>query len=1113
MFKYIIRENEFRFSITSEDGSFIKTTNWANLKSKYLSEISIIKTLLDNGIAYLSDESVNIQIEEVLNLDEIDRKILGLPDNYPFEIVIELNHNGQGVADINALFEISYYDFYPHGNKLDFLLSNPFIKINDCEYIFSVDQFALLHLIAEFNSIGKGDLSRAQQMTYFSKIKALSKSASVQLDLLLESEQYLVKDKIKLNLNITDTGGVKIYPDIENDFQDRFNFQFQRAANVNDVYNLNNSQGDRLRVVIDETPNNDKSPGSQSVKDLLKKVKEKSVFEDKAEVELLVENPEIYFDADYFDIDAFSERVKELGLYKPKFYPFICPYKSIWIPGVMIKDPVLGESKLTFSDEYELKEFGKSIEYAKSQNKNSITWESIEIPIDKAIEIEAISNKQFKTPQVPNSKEPKKEIENNGDKVLIIYENVEQLDFENESTKSINIADYNFDQISNLNSNIKLKKHQKEGIAWLQTLYKASAKGCLLADDMGLGKTLQILYFLEWFAQTSPRDNKPILIVAPVSLLENWENEYKKFFSNTSVPVRILYDNHGLSKHYNLASISELQKKQILITNYETIRTYQLNICAVDYSVVVLDEAQKIKTPGTYITNACKALKSDFKIAMTGTPIENTFIDLWCLMDFCTPGLLGNAKEFAKIYQKPLNKTETDVVALGESLRDQIGIFLKRRLKTDIKEDLPSKYDSSNEVDLVHFQGNNNYKLKMPEIQLETYKVALNGSNASHLTGIAKTNQILKSIQAIKTISDHPYLLNRQITNYSAQELVQTSAKLEVVIDILNSIKEKDEKCIIFAERKDTQQMLRKVVFGYFNISPSIVNGDTPSKPTKKDINKSRQETIDYFQSEIGFNVIILSPLAAGVGLNVVGANHVIHYSRHWNPAKEDQATDRAYRIGQERDVYVYYPMAVFPQQQIENDKEVKSFDEVLDALLRRKKSLAVSTLYPSEALELNQDDVFENLFFDASLNPTKLSISDFDNLNPDLFEAGVGLLFQNSENLVQLTPYSNDKGVDVVVIGKTQNLLIQAKQSKNLVGSEGVQEVFTAQNFYKQKYFEEFKLIVVSNNDFTANALELASLNNVELINRSKLIDLISRMDIFEKDIVNINNNRLSKI
>lgn len=1112
MFNFFVSENEFQFRITNEEGDFIKTSNWANVKSNYLSEFSIVKTLLDNGIAELSEESINVRIEDILSLDEIDRKILGLPDNYPFEIVVELIHNGQGVADIGANILISYYDFYPHGNELEVDLSSPFIKIKECDYIFSADQFALVSIVNEFNSLDKSNLSRAKQMTYFSNIKILSKSIPAKLDLLLESEEYLVKGKIKLNLNLTDTGGVKIYPDIENDFQDRFNYQFQKASNVNDVYSLNNSNGERLRVVIDETPNYDKSKGNQSVKDLLKKVKEKSVFEDKVEIELLVENPEVYLDADYFDIDAFSERVKELGLYKPKFYPFICPYKSIWIPGVMIKDPVLGESKLVFSDEFELKEFSKSIEYAKSQNNNSITWESIEIPIDKAVEIEVISKKQFVSPQVPNNLEQKKELELNGDKVLIIYENVEQLDYQNANANDISSLDFTFEQINNLNSSISLKKHQKEGVAWLQTLYKASARGCLLADDMGLGKTLQILYFLEWYAQNTS-NYKPILIVAPVSLLENWGNEYNKFFSNPSIPIRILYDNHSLSKQYKLESVSELQKKQILITNYETIRTYQLNICAVDYSIVVLDEAQKIKTPGTYITNACKALKSDFKIAMTGTPIENTFIDLWCLMDFCTPGLLGNAKEFAKIYQKPLNKSETDVVELGESLRDRIGIFLKRRLKSDIKEDLPAKYDSSNETDLVHFHGNRNYKVKMPEIQLETYKVALNGSNSSHLNGIAKTNQILKSIQAIKTISDHPYLLNRQITNYSAQELVQTSAKLEVVIDILNSIKSKEEKCIIFAERKDTQQMLRKVVFGYFNISPSIVNGDTPSKPTKNDINKSRQETIDYFQSEIGFNVIILSPLAAGVGLNVVGANHVIHYSRHWNPAKEDQATDRAYRIGQEKDVYVYYPMAVFPQQQIENDKEVKSFDEVLDSLLRRKKSLAVSTLYPSEALELNQEDVFDNLFFDASLNPTKLSIFDFDNLNPELFEAGVGLLFQDSENLVQLTPYSNDKGVDVVVIGKSQNLLIQAKQSKNLVGSEGVQEVFTALNFYKKKYIEDFKLIVITNNDFTANALELARLNDVELVNRTKLIDLISKTEIFEKDIIHINNNRLAKI
>lgn len=1111
MIRYNINNDEFSFYIENEDGSILSVSEWNKVKSKYISELAILSTFHENGLASISDKSLNLSIEDVLNLNEIEKKILGLPDPYPFEIVIDFDHNGQGVADLNSKFIVSFFDYHPHGNQLESNVDLPFIIIGDFNYLLSYSQFELLKSIIDYNLLDRSQINRISQWSFFSYIKQLSSENSINLDTLLERENFLIKNKIKLNLEITDLGDLNIYPDLENEFQSGFRNQFELGRKVNDIYNLSDKNGDRLRVVIEEGSDNNRD---KSLKGLLEKVKDKSIYRGESEISSLIENPEVYLDADFFDIEAFSERVKELGLYKPKFFPFICPYKSEWIPGVIIKDPILGETKIIFNEEADLADFQNEIEISEANNKISVEWKSVSIPINEAKKIAEKSRLQFANPQKPDksdSDENKNSIQVQGEKVLIIYENVDQLDYFN--TLSLSLTDFKFETVTNLNPNISLKKHQIEGIAWMQTLINSNAPGCLLADDMGLGKTLQIIYLIEWFSQKNAESTKPILIVAPVSLLENWKNEFEKFFGSSTYPIKVIYDNIGLSKTYNKSSISDLQKKQIIITNYETVRGYQLNICAIDFSLVILDEAQKIKTPGTYITNSCKALKADFKIAMTGTPIENTFIDLWCLMDFCAPGFLGNAKEFANEFQRPLNKVETDIKALGESLRQKIGFYLKRRLKIDIKDDLPLKFESTNENDRLNFGSNMSFKLEMPEIQFETYKEALNRVNNNSLTGVAKTNQILKSIQAIKTISDHPYLLNRQVINYSAEELVKTSAKLEILIEILNVIKSKNEKCIIFAERKDTQQMIRKVVYGYFEISPSIINGDSPTKPSKTDQSKSRQETIDYFQSESGFNVIILSQLAAGVGLNVVGANHVIHYSRHWNPAKEDQATDRAYRIGQEKDVFVYYPMAIFPSIQLENNREIKSFDEVLDSLLKRKKTLATSTLYPSEAMELNHEEVFNDLFFEAPLNPLNLALDDLDKLNPDMFEAAIGMLYVNNNNHVQLTPYSNDKGVDVVVRGEDSNFLIQAKQSKNIVGSEGIQQVVTALNYYKQKYFEDFKLVVVTNSEFSSNAYELATANNVELINREKLNKLILNYEINESNLIKLNNNRMDKI
>ena len=381
----------------------------------------------------------------------------------------------------------------------------------------------------------------------------------------------------------------------------------------------------------------------------------------------------------------------------------------------------------------------------------------------------------------------------------------------------------------------------------------------------------------------------------------------------------------------NQQDAKRLQSKQIILTNYETVRSYQISLGLVDFSIIALDEAQKIKTPGTQITNASKALKADFKIAMTGTPVENTLVDIWCLMDFAVPGLLGNAKDFAKVYQKPLGDEGTDIKALTEQLRSNIGVFIKRRLKSDVAKDLPNKYDNAN----------SRIKKVMPTIQLDRYKLEIEMANDSDLEGIEKRNQKLKSLWAVRDISDHPFLLESQILNFSSEELISSSSKLQITKGILADIKSKNEKVIIFADRRETQKMLQKIVYDTFGIFTSIINGDTPATKQLEGKSKlSRQQTIDRFQSEEGFNVIIMSPIAAGVGLNVIKANHIIHYTRHWNPAKEDQATDRAYRIGQKKDVFVYYPMAIFPEEmKDESGNRLKSFDEILDTLLKNKKA------------------------------------------------------------------------------------------------------------------------------------------------------------------------------
>lgn len=623
----------------------------------------------------------------------------------------------------------------------------------------------------------------------------------------------------------------------------------------------------------------------------------------------------------------------EIGVYKPKFYPFICPYKSCWIAGATVETPQNGTTKVTINNEEELEKLKREIQSAKENKKGIVEYNNTQLDIEDAMFLAQTAEKQLKDPSQPAKVES--ENGNEARNVLIIEENAEELGFAVKE-RTIEKGDkYTLFTDPFLQEGFSLKDHQKEGVAWLQHLYKSKASGCLMADDMGLGKTLQILYLIDWHSRKYA-NHKPYLIVAPITLLENRKNEYERFFMQPRMKINML-TSKDVTRKFDKSIVDKMQKMDIILTNYESLRISQLNFCAVEFDVVALDEAQKIKSPGTLVTNAAKALKCNFKIAMTGTPVENSLLDLWCIMDFCVPGLLGNAKAFAAQYQNPLKKEDNDIVALGNEVHDKLGVYFMRRLKKDAAKDLPDKIELKE-------------KVLMPPVQKEAYASVVN----DYTSGIQPN--MLVTIMHLREVSEHPYLYDSTLLNHETDEIVETSARLQATIKFLDEIKKKEEKVIIFVERKETQKMLQKLCLKRYGIITKIINGDTPSIVKRYMPNKqSRQSSIDEFQAVDGFNVIIMSPVAAGMGLNVTAANHVIHYSRHWNPAKENQATDRAYRIGQTKDVFVYYPMAV--------RTDIKSFDETLDDLLSRKTSLATSTIFPTERVEVKQEELGQMLF------------------------------------------------------------------------------------------------------------------------------------------------------
>ena len=879
-----------------------------------------LATLVDNGYAYASKEGCLLPYENIYLLDEDERILLGVPQ--PYDKAMRLV--GTSMLNLSDFeYKVEFLTYVPDGELIVCERGGNILVKGRDKYLLNEAQYALLNRVDAFNSTPEEDKTTDYNLRCFAEIKALAEQAGCQLDSYLENENVYAPERIKIEIG-RDDEGFTVEPAVDIEENDKFQTYFDKMRKVQAQYPVQRENGDRVRIVL----NKEQKENLHYLKEQCGKHKTRE------EIQKMIEQPTEYFDPNAFDLsELYSDRVIEIGVYKPKFYPFICPYKSCWIAGATVETPQNGTTKVTINSEEELEKLKREIQSAKENKKGIVEYNKTQLDIEDAIFLAQTAEKQLKDPSQPAKVES--ENGNEARNVLIIEENAEELGFAVKERIIEKGDKYTLFTDPFLQEGFSLKDHQKEGVAWLQHLYKSKASGCLMADDMGLGKTLQILYFIDWHSRKYA-NHKPYLIVAPISLLENWKNEYERFFMQPRMKINML-TSKDVTRKFDKSIVDKMQKMDIILTNYESLRISQLNFCAVEFDVVALDEAQKIKSPGTLVTNAAKALKCNFKIAMTGTPVENSLLDLWCIMDFCVPGLLGNAKAFAAQYQNPLKKEDNDIVALGNEVHDKLGVYFMRRLKKDAAKDLPDKIELKE-------------KVLMPPVQKEAYASVVN----DYTSGIQPN--MLVTIMHLREVSEHPYLYDSTLLNHETDEIVDTSARLQATIKFLDEIKKKEEKVIIFVERKETQKMLQKLCLKRYGIITKIINGDTPSIVKRNMPNKqSRQSSIDEFQAVDGFNVIIMSPVAAGMGLNVTAANHVIHYSRHWNPAKENQATDRAYRIGQTKDVFVYYPMAV--------RSDIKSFDETLDDLLSRKTSLATSTIFPTERVEVKQEELGQMLF------------------------------------------------------------------------------------------------------------------------------------------------------
>ncbi|MDR1167324.1 MAG: DEAD/DEAH box helicase family protein [Heliobacteriaceae bacterium] len=458
----------------------------------------------------------------------------------------------------------------------------------------------------------------------------------------------------------------------------------------------------------------------------------------------------------------------------------------------------------------------------------------------------------------------------------------------------------------------ELRPYQKTGLKWLWTNISKGFGTCM-ADDMGLGKTIQVISLILKMKEEAVL-NKPVLVVCPTTLMGNWMKELEMFGPSLDA---VIY--HGAERQLDL-------KHDIILTTYAVMRIDIEEFKKHHWGIIVVDEAQNIKNPDTAQTLAIKILKSDVKIAMTGTPVENRLTELWSIFDFINQGYLGTLKEFQKSYAIPIERFKEN--SRAAKLKMSVSPFVLRRLKTDknVISDLPEK------VAL-----NDYCYLSKPQAVL--YEKILNEmmEKISGFTGINRRGNIFKLITALKQICNHPYQFLK-----SGEMNKEMSGKLDKCVSIVQNIIDNDEKTLIFTQYKKMGEILTRVIAQECNTEPLFFHGS---------LNVSRrEELINKFQNNYDTKVMILSLKAGGTGLNLTSATNVIHYDLWWNPAVEDQATDRTYRIGQDKNVMVHRMITL------------GTFEEKIDEMLKSKKELADLAVYEGEKIitELSDEEIYE---------------------------------------------------------------------------------------------------------------------------------------------------------
>ncbi|NEP18978.1 MAG: DEAD/DEAH box helicase [Leptolyngbya sp. SIO4C1] len=469
----------------------------------------------------------------------------------------------------------------------------------------------------------------------------------------------------------------------------------------------------------------------------------------------------------------------------------------------------------------------------------------------------------------------------------------------------------------------QLREYQKRGVSWLQYLEELGLNGCL-ADDMGLGKTIQVIARLVQEREPETGNNAdrlpPTLLIAPTSVVGNWQREIRKFAPQITAAIHHGGDRAREAKVFKRAC----RDRDIIITSFALARKDAKLFNAIEWHRIVLDEAQNIKNPKAALTKAIYKFSAAHRLALTGTPIENRLLDLWSIFHFLNPGYLGNQTQFRKSFEVPIQKNNN--LRQSATLKKLVEPFILRRVKTDqsIIKDLPDKVEQKLFCNLTKEQASlYEAVVKDVEQQLETAE-----------EGIQRKGLILATLTKLKQVCNHP----RQFLQDDSEFTAVRSHKLTRLTEMIEEARAEQDSLLVFTQFTELGHALEKYIRQTLHCNTYYLHGGTSRK--------KREAMIAEFQHpETEPSVFVLSLKAGGVGITLTKANHVFHFDRWWNPSVENQATDRAFRIGQKKNVFVHKFVAI------------GTLEERIDEMIEDKKKLAGSIVGSDESWLTELDD------------------------------------------------------------------------------------------------------------------------------------------------------------